>query len=303
MLPLARSEDLLVHEVGDELVVYDRRSNRAHRLNRTTAMVWRNCNGMRSVADLATRLASAILTPVDEGIVVLALRQLDRARLLTERWAAPKGTPTITRREAITLGLVGAATVLLPGCDSVSAPLVTASLDVVPSQTDPCTKRIAPNCAGGQCDDNKICVRARPSSDDCKCEPRPPADQCCECKGQCCQCDDSTGQAITGCTTDRAHLASAAACLAFCQSAGFRKGRLFPQSSCRFLSGRISLCSDPPFTTCTNNPADTATLAACQSFCATVRTTPDIGPGASAALVAKARCGPGGAKGGKCIPV
>jgi len=43
--PLARSADLIVDSVGDELLVYDSVSHRAHSLNSVGAAVWRACDG------------------------------------------------------------------------------------------------------------------------------------------------------------------------------------------------------------------------------------------------------------------
>ncbi len=56
MQPQARQDKLLVQEVGDELVVYDQKRHVAHSLNRTAALVWQNCDGQRTVADLAALL-------------------------------------------------------------------------------------------------------------------------------------------------------------------------------------------------------------------------------------------------------
>ena len=43
--PLARSEGLVVEEVGDELLVADPLSSRAHSLNAFAARVWQACDG------------------------------------------------------------------------------------------------------------------------------------------------------------------------------------------------------------------------------------------------------------------
>ena len=43
--PLARSEELVIEELGDELLVYDERTQRAHCLSATAARVWRACDG------------------------------------------------------------------------------------------------------------------------------------------------------------------------------------------------------------------------------------------------------------------
>src|SRR4051812_49356910 len=52
--PLGRSEDLIVQEVEDEVLVYDELSNRAHCLSADAARVWRACDGVKSEQEIAT---------------------------------------------------------------------------------------------------------------------------------------------------------------------------------------------------------------------------------------------------------
>ena len=49
----ARRENLIVKDLGGEVVVYDEATSEAHELNRSAALVWRHCDGQNSVADLA----------------------------------------------------------------------------------------------------------------------------------------------------------------------------------------------------------------------------------------------------------
>src|SRR3954463_10160017 len=85
--PLARSTELVVEELADELLVYDLRSDEAHCLGATAARVWRACDGENTVAALETELG------LDAASVAKALEDLDRCALLQ---AAPAG---MTRRE------------------------------------------------------------------------------------------------------------------------------------------------------------------------------------------------------------
>ena len=68
-LPLARSEGLLVEELGDETLVYDRESHEAHCLNRSAALVWRHCDGTTTVADMVSLLQQELDIPADESMV------------------------------------------------------------------------------------------------------------------------------------------------------------------------------------------------------------------------------------------
>src|SRR5262249_46513720 len=54
---LARKNNLLSETVGEELVLVDQTTNRAHRMNRTAALVWQRCDGQHSVEEIAGALA------------------------------------------------------------------------------------------------------------------------------------------------------------------------------------------------------------------------------------------------------
>lgn len=82
MIPKARQDKVLAEKVGDELVVYDQERHRAHRLNRTAALVWRHCDGQWTVAQLVAFLQRELHPGVDEDVVLMTLDQLEKARLL-----------------------------------------------------------------------------------------------------------------------------------------------------------------------------------------------------------------------------
>ena len=111
-MPLAaRTDKLLIHEIGDELVVYDRTNDRAHRLNATAARVWRSLDGKRTVADLAALIGE------EKGVVELALGQLRSAQLLVGE------APAVSRRRALRrVAAAAAAGMVLPMVSSIAAP-------------------------------------------------------------------------------------------------------------------------------------------------------------------------------------
>jgi Coenzyme PQQ synthesis protein D (PqqD) len=121
MLPNSRRQNLLIQEVGAELVVYDQERHRVHRLNPTTAEVWRLCDGRTTIAEIVTLLKSNGKIPASESMVWLALGRLQKAHLLQDRLRMPARIG-ISRREAMAIGLGSAAAFLLPGCQSVTAP-------------------------------------------------------------------------------------------------------------------------------------------------------------------------------------
>src|SRR5688572_29048721 len=190
MLPLARSENLLVTEIGAELIVYDLDRHTAHSLNPAASLVWLHLDGETSVSQIARLLHDDVGLPRDERIVLLAIGQLDRLGLLREPLESPL-SDGMTRREAVALGLAGAMALLLPGCDSVSAPAPETVLgfDVTPNQSAGCRGGCdavavpAGNPTKCECVNRQgtgRCMTSAPSTRPCKCVPSgsPPLCSC-----------------------------------------------------------------------------------------------------------------------------
>ena len=116
--PRARTGDLIVQEVVDEVLVYDLRSNEAHCLNTTAAAIWRACDGSTPIASLAEHISAVTGAPCDQNVVWHALEQLQQRDLL-EGTHAPSPGP-ITRRELIVT--LKTAALLLPLITSIVAP-------------------------------------------------------------------------------------------------------------------------------------------------------------------------------------
>lgn len=130
MLPKAREEDLIVRELADETMVYDLKRNKAHCLNRTAALVWRHCDGRTDMKALAAVLQKEIHVRVDEGVVSHTLDRLQKAHLLTERFAVPKNGERVSRRDVIRK--LGAAAALAPLVLSVLAPTAAQACSAGP---------------------------------------------------------------------------------------------------------------------------------------------------------------------------
>jgi hypothetical protein len=123
MKPRAREAGLVVRELEGELLVYDLESHRAHRLNRSAAVVFQGCDGRTSVRELAARLQRALGRPTDERWVRLALGRLARAGLLESGTAGKDVAAGVSRREVMQrAGRVAGLTLLLPAVTSIVAP-------------------------------------------------------------------------------------------------------------------------------------------------------------------------------------
>lgn len=144
-LPKARKEELVLQEVEGELLVYDLRSNQAHCLNETAALVFRRCDGQSTVAEVSAQLRARDAA-LDEEALTLALSELARAGLLEE----PVG---LSRREFTRRA--GLAAALLPAVVTMLAPTAAeaASCRQVNQRCD--------NTSSAQCCAGLVCVNSR----------------------------------------------------------------------------------------------------------------------------------------------
>jgi hypothetical protein len=121
--PRARKDQLIIKELPDETLVYDLANDKAHCLNDTAAMVWKNCDGEKSVGEINALLAEEAGAPVDEGVVWLALDQLEKFKLLAEVPTAPAVFAGMSRRQL--MRNLGVAAIALPVVVSIISPTPT----------------------------------------------------------------------------------------------------------------------------------------------------------------------------------
>ena len=123
MTPRARRNGVLSETVEDEMIVYDSDRARAHRLNRTAAIVWRHADGERTVADHAAVLRRELDPAADEDLVWCAIDRLNAARLLEDQQTRSAELIRASRRRFVRkAALVGSMTLLLPVVASITAP-------------------------------------------------------------------------------------------------------------------------------------------------------------------------------------
>jgi len=82
--PVARKTGIVVQEVPGEVLVYDLDTNKAHCLNQTAALVWKSCDGSRSVSDIAKLVGMQAGASVNDDLVWLAIDQLNENNLLEQ---------------------------------------------------------------------------------------------------------------------------------------------------------------------------------------------------------------------------
>ena len=132
-----RREDLIVQKVGEEVIVYDTASHRAHSLNRPAALVFDRLDGKTDLAGVARHVGKALGDSHREDIVARAVNELAAADLLRPGVALP-------RRSL----LKGLAAGLLPVVISIAVPPAANALSCLPDG-DPCVS--GSECCGGYC--------------------------------------------------------------------------------------------------------------------------------------------------------
>src|SRR5579862_353816 len=98
---LARSEELVVQELPDEVLVYDLKHHTAHCLNKTSAFVWNHCDGRTTPDQIARLMEQELRTKVSDDVIWFALNNLGKADLLREPVVLPSAKVGISRRSAI----------------------------------------------------------------------------------------------------------------------------------------------------------------------------------------------------------
>lgn len=156
-LPRARTDQLIVKEVDDEVLVYDLTNDKAHCLNDTAATVWKNCDGKNSVADISTSLANDTGVAVDEGVVWLALDQLKQFKLLADVPSAPAVFTGMSRRHL--MRNLGLAAIALPSVVAMVVPTPSQAQSCI-AKTGNCSPPGSPGgcCAGCSCNGSGKCA-------------------------------------------------------------------------------------------------------------------------------------------------
>ncbi len=159
--PLARENSVIVKELPDETLIYDLETEKAHCLNSTAALVWKNCDGKRTVAQLRELMKKNAGSPVPEEMVWLALDQLEKFRLLDVAPLKPARFAGMTRRDLVRR--VGLAAITLPIILSIVAPPAQAQASLLPPGS--CCNSPG-QCASGNCVQGGPCT-VTPSSKSC----------------------------------------------------------------------------------------------------------------------------------------
>lgn len=195
VIPRARERGLIVRELEEETIVYDLETDRAHCLNPISAIIWKQCDGRTTVAEMVDILRETEVCSIAEDTVWRALVQLAEYELLEERVSRPTHG-SISRREWMKrTGLTAA--VALPLITSLAVPsaaMAASNCSNSTGRSDGCPCTSGSQCADGCCA-NGICQS--PSSTG-----KVPTGGTCKGNGNCCSahCVVTAGHTTGICT-------------------------------------------------------------------------------------------------------
>jgi hypothetical protein len=160
--PQAKTNGLVIQELSDEVLVYDLAKNKAYDLNLTSALVWQNCDGNKSVTEIAQTMEKKLNQKVPDELVWLTLEKLKKEGLVSYEKDHFKQFTSVNRRELLKRASF-VSLVALPVVVSLVAPIPLHALSGAPAPVCfSCTMKSAADCADcgtalGDCYDNAGC--------------------------------------------------------------------------------------------------------------------------------------------------
>lgn len=144
-LPRAKTENLVVQNLNDGILIYNLTDNKAFCLNETSAIVYQACDGKTTFADLQSK------SGFPEDLIHLTLSELEKQGFIEMSSDYVSTLNGMSRREAVKK--VGLATMIaLPVVSSLVAPLAADAASGICNWTIGCqppgTIVCPPGCAG-----------------------------------------------------------------------------------------------------------------------------------------------------------
>lgn len=123
--PKSREAELVIQEIDGEILIYDLRNDKAFCLNSTLALVWKACDGSKSVAEIKDFVSKELNSKSNEDLIWLALDQLKKENLIENGNDILTPFAGMSRREVIRKVGVGSM-IALPMIAGLVAPPVYA---------------------------------------------------------------------------------------------------------------------------------------------------------------------------------
>ena len=156
-LPKTRTQNVVIQETSDEVLVYDLDKNKAVCLNETSAIIWKLCDGQKSVNEIADEVGKKLKSKVNKDLVLLALDQLKNEGLLENDDDFGLKFEGLTRREIVrNIGAV--SMVALPIVSAIIAPQASFAQSCVGTGTIPPNALLTNACSDtdANCQSNAV---------------------------------------------------------------------------------------------------------------------------------------------------
>lgn len=168
--PLARRNEIVTQEMGDEVLIYDLKSDKAFALNSTSSAIWQYCDGKNSISDIAQKMSVELKESVSEDLVWLALEGLKKEKLIENENELTSPFVGISRRQVIRQ--IGTTSLIaLPIIGALVAPLA------IHAQSAGCSTGASGRALNCPCTAISQCQP--PSSRCCLSSPGAPGNQTC----------------------------------------------------------------------------------------------------------------------------
>ncbi len=157
-LPKAITENFVVQDLNDEVLIYDLTKNKAFCLNQTSAIVYQSCDGETTLAELQSK------SGFPQDLIHLTLSELERNKFIEISSDYVSSLNGMLRREAVKK--VGLATMIaLPIITSVSAPSAANAASTCSNLFESCVPdnlRQSNCCDGDRCGETNFCTSCLP---------------------------------------------------------------------------------------------------------------------------------------------
>ena len=156
--PLAKKADIVTQELAGELLIYNVVTDRAFCLNETSAFVWKQSDGQKTVGEIKGLMEREYKTAVNEDLIWLALDQLGSDQLLESELEVEQEDKFIgiSRREVVRR-IAMSSLIALPVIASLATPVHAQSCPFSGAVTErQCTANSG--CAGRACTDGSTCT-------------------------------------------------------------------------------------------------------------------------------------------------
>jgi hypothetical protein len=124
----AQTDQIFVENLGDECVIYQSGTKKAHSLNPTATWIWRHCDGTTDVDQMVLKFQQEFPCEDAANLVASGIRQLQSANLLITEDGTPDSSPVVHSGPAMTRrSMVGVSSALMPVIASILVPTAAAA--------------------------------------------------------------------------------------------------------------------------------------------------------------------------------